>query len=328
MLYLFTGDDEFSIEAAVLRLKQEHQIGSLHFRRVAARLKGEADVDELIQYLLDALTFTIDGEPQLFWFEDLALTAGAPGLAKMQPYLEALADPDAPSMVVISASAIDGRLSLAKWLKANAESQHFDLVAPWEKEALIAQARAIAAKVGVKLSYSAASALVKRVGNSPRLTHQAAQLLALHAGEMTPDLIDGLVPMQTNDGIALARALLQRDVKAAMAELDRSMAQQEPPLRLIALLTQQVRQWIGIKAALAVQPRADNVTLAKMINLSGNPNRIYYLKQEVEAPTLEMLIRLTRLVTATENALKTNGGKANEIRAMRDLVLAVGRVVA
>lgn len=322
MLYFYTGDDEFAIEQAVMALRNQHQIHLLYFNRL--HLGNSLNLDHLVDCLVSAATYTLDGSLQLLWLQDLPIASSTAGLAMIHAQLQELADPQAPSVVVLSSSTVDGRLSLTKWLKAHAHCRTFPRLALWEAEKLVAQAQSIAAAQTLHLDRMAAEMLIDRVGNDIRLLHQAVGVLALHGGAVTAELVHQLIPAQSTDGIAFSRALLARDVAAAMSELERTLLLKESPLRLIALTTSQLRLWLGVKAATLATPGADHASIARAIELPGNPNRVYFLKQEVSAISLLMLVGLLKLVVATEKLLKSG---ADETIAMRQLVLAVGKAI-
>jgi DNA polymerase III subunit delta len=302
-------------------LRDQYDIHPLYFNRL--HLGHSFNLDHLIDSLVNAATYTVDGSLQLLWLQDLPIASSTAGLTAIHFQFKELADPQAPSVVVLSSSTVDGRLSLTKWLKAHAQCQTFSRLALWKAEKLVAQAQSIAAVKAIRLDRMAAEVLINWVGNDTRLLHQAVEVLALHGGVVTAELVHQLIPAQSTDGIAFSRALLARDVVAAMSELERTLMRNEAPLRLIALTTSQLRLWLGVKAATLATPHADHARIARAIELPGSPNRVYFLKQEVAAISLPMLVGLLKQEVATEKLLKSG---ADETIAMRQLVLAVGKV--
>lgn len=331
MIYLMVGNDEFGIEQAVTELRAQHEVSDLNFTRCL--VSGETKPEEVLAKLVEATTLTIDGGSQLLWIRGLPLGGSSGGgtrqdFSRVYELLQALAETEASSqtsIIVVTALKVDSRSAIVKRLRGSCVYREFAKAPLWDQTTWINQARTAGNRVGIALSYPVAQRLVERVGDDPRLIDHAVQVLALHGGEPTTTLLEQLVPLQHGDGIAFARALLERDSATAHAELERLLLNQEPPLKLMALLLTQVRTWIKVRAATDEMPRADNATLAKRIGFEGNPNRIYYLKQEVQGISLPMLIGLLRLVLATEKILKSGSGHYYEQRALRDLVLAVGK---
>lgn len=318
MIYLFTGDDEWQIEQAVQKLVEQHQVPFLSYRR----LRYMGDAEPLLEALVEASTLTLDGSTQLLWLQGLPLNGPQNGgVAVLLAGLEG--DAEQTGVLVLSGSQVDARTTLGKRLKGVAETRHYPRSAPWETAQAADLVYRIARTRGLNLSQQIAAIVVEQTGSDGHLIEQAVEVLALHRGPFTPELITRLVPAQTSRGIEFVRGLLNRDVAAAQRDLEQAMALNEPPLRLLALCLSQMRLWLGVKAATAQYPEADNGTIARMIELSGNPNRVYHLKQEVRAVSLEQLYGLMRLVIATEKAIKTG---SREDLAMQQLVLAVGRV--
>jgi DNA polymerase-3 subunit delta len=310
------GDDEFEIEQAVARIRAESGVRDIDYTHVYA---SDLKRNEVIDHLSLALTLTFDGSPTLLWLDTLTLDDSIKGALYL---LEAIAKADAVSIVVISSPSVDARLGVVKALKAIANTQDFKALAPWQTDLMVERALQLAYEQGLSLTTDCAQALVEQIGTNTRLLHRAIEQLRFWEQPIQPEQVRRFIPSQTTQAERFSQGLLHRDVGRAMQELERHLVQGEPALKLLARTAGQLRVWIGVKAAVSEYPYADSSQIARAIQLPGNPNRVYYLKQEVQHTTLPLLLGLLKLLLATEKAIKSG---ADEATAMRQLVLAVGK---
>ena len=320
MIYLLLGSDEFAIEQAVKRLLTQFEIPEMGMTRLRT-----ANRDQVLLALNNACTLTLDGTLQLLWIQQCKQLIEKGDV--LDRYLEALSGEEAPTLLVLSAEALDGRLKAVKQLKEIATVETYEQISIWQGDELRARVHQCCTQADLKLGRQELSALVEQVSNDSRALQQAIEVLSLYGATgqaVTVEVISALVTRNNANGLEFIKALLKRDCNGALEALEQWLSLGESPLPLLATATGQIRIWVGVKAIITQKPYATNEEIAKALRLSGNPSRVYYLKQEVASMRLESLVALMRMVVTTEYAIKTG---ADSKLVMRRLALAAGGAV-
>ncbi|MGA7932868.1 MAG: hypothetical protein WCA35_04755 [Kovacikia sp.] len=91
---------------------------------------------------------------------------------------------------------------------------------------------------------------------------------------------------------------------------------------MVATLLTQFRTWLWVKSALASGIQ-NNTEIAQLCNV-GNPNRLYYLRQEVATMPLRTLIQVVTKLVDLEMSIKQGSVQTN---AIMPSLLAIARMV-
>ncbi|KAM3109426.1 hypothetical protein ACJ2PR_27615 [Phormidesmis sp. 146-33] len=106
-----------------------------------------------------------------------------------------------------------------------------------------------------------------------------------------------------------------------MRLIDELLARSEPMLVMVVTLLTQFRTWLWVKSALASGIQ-NNTEIAQLCNV-GNPNRLYYLRQEVATTPLRTLVQALTQLVDLDISLKQGVVQAN---AIMPSLLAIARL--
>jgi DNA polymerase III delta subunit len=215
MLYLFTGNDRWSIHRAVKALAQTsgvthvQQINHLQQAINTARMSGLIDPIRLVWLQINQLT--VDSQ------------AVKPTIQQLQTIQEAT-----NILVIQLDSPPDQRTTLGKWLTQNATCKAFNLIPMWQEKDLLAISQQMAQELGANLKADQLTQIVRRVGNDPCDIYGAIEKLQLYAltYPVVDDVIAALVPQTYVQSFDLPKYLIHRQTEAALTIISRTSSQE------------------------------------------------------------------------------------------------------
>ena len=293
------GEDDFAISLEVdeLRCKICHpEWANFNYNKIPP------SPEALIQGINLAMTRPWGQGGRLVWLQDNRGECTENQLQSLEKCLKHL--PDTNTLLLTSKTKPDARLKSTKLLQKYAQFQEFPLIPTWATEQLILNVNKIADRLTINLTSEATDALVEALGNNTRLLHSELQKLRLYAGSRTIEAEDvlTLVSSNTSSSLKLASFIRERNVSAALNCVNNLLNSNEPPLRIVATLVTQFRTWLWVK--LMTQKGASHTVIAQSAEI-GNPNRIYYLKQETQNCSLEQFRNALALLLELELMLKS-----------------------
>lgn len=238
--------------------------------------------------------------------------------------------PDTTLLIFIAAS-IDKRLKLVKHLLKHGQLKEFPLIPPWRSD-LIAQAISQAtAKLNANqnkamklvLSRECVNYLAGAIGNDlTRVDSELRKLKVYAQGKpLTKAEVEALVPCQTQNTLQLAEAMRKGDAAKAVSLLNELLSRSEVPMAIITTLITQFRTWLWVKSTLTDYTKRKDVEIAQLCGIA-NPNRLYYLRQEVAATPVKSLVQAVICLFDMEVSLK-QGSRPN---SMLPVILAITRL--
>ncbi|MEM7552485.1 MAG: DNA polymerase III subunit delta [Cyanobacteria bacterium P01_A01_bin.84] len=182
----------------------------------------------------------------------------------------------------------DKRTALGKWLYQNAQVKECNQISQWDTQAQHTQAIYLSKRIGFICTGSAINELVKRVGNNSRRMHAELQKLkaSVAPSQVEAKHVESLVNDEIGNAINLANACRQRNILKANSILKIINAGNQNPAATFATLITYFKTWLITKEGLINQITDEQI--AQNLSLR-NPNRIYYLKREVEECSIEVL---------------------------------------
>lgn len=165
----------------------------------------------------------------------------------------------------------------------------------------------MASVLDVSLSAEAAECLAAATGNDARRLFNELEKLSTYANGRGVEAEDirAMVANAATTPFQLAGAIGAGNAAEAIALFDDLQANSESAVKIVATLVAQFRTWLWVKA-LVCDGETDNRAIALKAGID-NPNRIYYLRQEVAALSLSRLQRAMRHLLALELTVKTGG---------------------
>jgi DNA polymerase-3 subunit delta len=301
------GEDEFAISWEINQLRSSvcHP-NWLNFNYTKIPPSPEA----LMTGITIAMTRPWGEGGRLVWLQD---NRGECSENQLQSWSNCLNNlPASNTLLLTSKTKPDSRLKSTKLLQKYAQFKEYPIIPLWATEQLAQNVQKIASSLTIILSSQAIEALVTAVGNDTRLLDSELQKLSLYVGERTIEIEDvqTLVSANTSSSLKLANFILQRNLPAALSCVNDLLNSNEPALRIVATLVTQFRTWLWVK--LMSQQGASNQLIASSAEI-GNPNRIYYLKQETQNCTIEQLKDALSGLLELEIMLKTGQNARNSL---------------
>ncbi len=317
MIVLLTGDDQHAIQEQLNQYKAEidTQWLTLCYHRFPA--------DHLDQAISVARTRSLTGGKKLVIVENCHLKQW--GDTELETLQQLVQVPEFTILVFV-ATNVDKRLKVYKHIVKYAKLFEFSLIPPWRtdliEKAIVTQAK----KIKLVLSKDAVEYLAEAIGND--MTRAASELrkLYIYANGRQLELaeVKELVPCQTQNSLQLASAIRQGESNQVLHLLDDLLSRSEPLLVIVATLLTQFRTWLWVKSAIVSGVKKDS-ELAQLCNIS-NPNRIYYLRQEVANTSINALAKAVTMMLDLEMSIKRgadSGAVASHRASSKDLLLII-----
>ncbi|MGK7906287.1 MAG: DNA polymerase III subunit delta [Synechococcus sp.] len=300
-IYLYWGDDRFSLKKAVQALQQKVLDAAwvaFNFDRLGS------GPEETLTGLNQAMTPPLGMGDRLVWLEDTNLLQQCSEdlLQELERTLAAL--PATTHLLLTLHGKPDGRLKSTKLLKKVAKVREFKQVAPWDTDGLVDAVKSAAKNQQVELDRAATTLLAEAVGNDRRKLEMELEKLSLYVPDsvVTAEQVQELVPASASNTFQLAAQLRTGEIEKSLQILMQLLSRNEPPLKIVAVLVGQFRTWLWVRVAIDSGER-DNKAIAQMADL-GNPKRVYFLQKEVQSLNSQQLYRVMELLLDLEYQLK------------------------
>ena len=300
-IYLYWGDDRYSLRKAVQALQQkvlDDAWVAFNFDRLGA---GPEDAQVGLN---QAMTPPLGMGDRLVWLENTQLVQQCSDdlMQELERTLTAL--PGTTHLLLTAAGKLDGRLKSTKLLKKVAKVREFKQIAPWDTDGLMDAVRGAARDKQLQLKGAATALLAEAVGNDRRQLEMELEKLSLYVpdGTVTAEAVRELVPASAYNTFQLAGHLRVGDTEKSLTVLMQLLARNEPPLKMVAVLVGQFRTWLWVRVAIESGER-DNKAIAQMAEL-GNPKRVYFLQKEVRSLSSWQIYRVMELLLNLEYQLK------------------------
>ncbi|MBN3941088.1 DNA polymerase III subunit delta [Nostoc sp. NMS9] len=295
MIVLLTGDDQHAIQERLNQYKAEidAQWLTLCYHRFPA-----AHLDQAISV---ARTRSLTGGKKLVIVENCHLKQW--GDTELETLQQLVQVPEFTILVFV-ATNVDKRLKIYKHLVKYAKFFEFSLIPPWRTDLIEKAIATQAKKIKLVLSKDAVEYLAEAIGND--MTRAATELRKLYIYGTGRQLelaeVKELVPCQTQNSLQLASAIRQGESNQVLHLLDDLLSRSEPLMVIVATLLTQFRTWLWVKSAIVSGVKKDS-ELAQLCSIS-NPNRIYYLRQEVANTSINALAKAVIMVLDLEMSIK------------------------
>lgn len=208
-----------------------------------------------------------------------------------------------PSTVVLI-TPIDTRTRIGKLIKRATTVKQFNCTPSWKINELATNVQQESRTLGVNLPLAVATYIASATGsNSARTTHELEKLATCRGEEtLTFGEIKQLIPNLNHSILELANALKHKNALQVNQLSQQLLSVGEPPLKITATLLTLIRTWLKLKAALKAGIRSDKeLTTATGIS---NPNRLYFLKQDIQGLSTSWLIKSAIALFNLEGEIK------------------------
>lgn len=213
-------------------------------------------------------------------------------------------------LMFTSAAKPSLRHPATKLIQKYGQLLEFAAIPPWKEDELVRRVQTNARAQNLNLAPEAVQYLVEALGNDSARLHNELGKLALYPSDrpLTLAQVQQLVVSSAQTSFQLAEAILAGNVAQALGTVNQLLRQNEPPLKICAVLTSQFRVWGWVKL-LIEQGRDDPAQIAEAISI--NPKRVYFLKKQLQGLKSHQLLACLPLLVELEEALK-QGQSAQE----------------
>ncbi|HEY9867224.1 MAG TPA: DNA polymerase III subunit delta [Candidatus Obscuribacterales bacterium] len=318
-IYLYWGDDDFSLLQAVERLRSavvDPSWDSFNSDRIVSD-----QANSIVIGLNQAMTPPFGPGGRFVWLADTPLMQQCPPEVYQELERTLPVIPDTTTLLLTSANKPDKRLKSTKFLeeqigRSKGELREFSRIKPWETDKLEQQVRTLATERGVNLTPKGIALLAELVGNDIRQLYNELEKLQLFSVNSRQPLsvedISRLVQSNTQNSLKLASCIKAGQTSDALELIADLLLHNEPALKIVATLVSQFRTWLWIKLMMETGVR-DKVEIAKTAEI-GNPNRVFFLQKEVQTPTIGQFQQSLPLLLQLEAHLKRGGEELSTLQ--------------
>ena len=302
MILILVGDDRHGIEKEINKYKHQipQQWQTLNYKRYGCEQLSEA--------IMDAVSISFGDCQKVVVIENCNFREfGESGLELLQP----IAKLPESTHLIFTASSIDRRLKVSKFLLERGKVVEHKLIPPWREDLLLLAVETDARDIELKLTKDAVRYLANAIGNDSERRLKELEKLGMYAGDskLNTSQVANYVPINTQTSLQLDAAIKAGQALLVARLTEELLAKGEPQLKIIATLITQFRAWLWTKLAIAEAGIKTNADIAKVANV-GNINRVYYLRQEVAKCSLPSLARtlvlLFELQISCQQGMKTD----------------------
>ncbi|MEB3278092.1 MAG: DNA polymerase III subunit delta [Lyngbya sp.] len=319
-VYLYWGDDEFSLGKAVDALREsilDPSWCTFNFDKILPD-----SPNPVISGLNQAMTPPFGLGNRLVWLVNTPVTQQCSQEVYQELERTLPVIPQTTTLLLTTANKPDGRLKSTKLLQQHGTIKEFSRIPPWKTDQLEQRVKQVAAEVGVRLTSAGVERIAEAVGNDTQQLYSELEKLKLYAGNDTKPLkieaIATLVQSNTQNSLKLAEAIKAGKTHQALELIAALIDHNEPALRIVATLVGQFRTWLWVKLMIDRQVK-DEREIAKAAEVN-NPKRIYFLRQQVQSLSVQQLQRTLPLLLELETQLKRG---ADEISTLQTHVIAL-----
>ncbi|NJL39233.1 MAG: DNA polymerase III subunit delta [Leptolyngbyaceae cyanobacterium SM1_4_3] len=303
-IYLYWGEDDFTLNRAVMALRDrtlDPDWASFNYDKIPPE-----QPNAITQALNQAMTPPFGAGSRLVWLVETTLCQRCPEetLAELERTLPALSENVV--LLLTTSTKPDGRLKSTKLLQKLGEIREFAAISPWKTDQLMQRVRQAAQEVGVKLTSGAIQLLAEAIGNDTRQLFTELEKLRLYAGSskqpVTEETVALLVTTSTQSSLQLAAAIRQGETAKALSLVADLLNRNEPALRIVMTLVGQFRTRLWVKLMVEAGER-DERAIAQAAEVN-NPKQIYFLQKEISTIPLSRFQQALPLLLELEAGLK------------------------
>ena len=233
----------------------------------------------------------------------------------------ALNIPDSTFLILQNTQKPDSRIKSTKFLKGlindnKAREINHKLPDIWDIDKQIKYLENICMDLNIKLEKDAPQAIIQSIGlDTFRLKNELEKVsLYLSAKYKNKDAIlvsshhiKEIFNDQQSNIFKIIDCLLNNNIHQSIFEINTLLNKGEPPLRLIAGLTSQLRMHTIV---FLFSDEQDIGKISKIAGI-GNPKRIFYLRKNVKHCTAKFLINIMIKLLSIESSLKKGNNPIN-----------------
>ena len=191
MILILVGDDRHGIEKEIDKYKHQipQQWQTLNYKRYGCEQLSEA--------IIDAVSVSFGNCQKVIVIENCNFREfGKSGLELLQPITKL----PKSTHLIFTASSIDRRLKVSKFLLERGTVVEHKLIPPWREDLLIKAVETEARDIGLKLTKDATRYLANAIGNDSERRNKELEKLEVYArdSKLNKSQVANFVPINTN----------------------------------------------------------------------------------------------------------------------------------
>lgn len=293
-VYILYGDDEFNMRKRVEEIKSTLDNEVLNYHHAPDDSNAQAVINEL-------RTTSLMGSKIIHVSNDCLFKDPDKTKKIIKGKFESV--PANNILLITTGKKPASNTVVVKELLKYGVMQEFSRISEWDTRGLSNYIKDAAIKKRLNLSNKTIEYLVENIGTNTELINSELTKIALYIGGRKDIEIEELQKIVSNNysnSIQLAKYCLDGNTEAAYNKLNQ--LQSTHPLQIVAALQTCFRTWFAVKAGI-IEKKVD-AEIASIANIH-NPNRIYFLKQEVRNCSLLRLHNILLILIQLEYELKT-----------------------
>ena len=225
--------------------------------------------------------------------------------------------PDSNYLILFCVHKPDSRMKTTKLLKElikvnKAFESSYNLPDMWDFESQIKHVEEISKNLNINLDKNAAQAIIESIGTeSTRLNSELKKALlyltAKNKTLLTVKDIEFIFFEQQSNIFKIIDSLIAKNISQSLNEINILINQGEPPLKLLAGLTSQIRIHTIV---LLLSDEYDSSKISQIAGIS-NPKRIFFIRKKVKNCDPKFLINLMIKLLDIELFLKRGNNPIN-----------------
>ena len=225
--------------------------------------------------------------------------------------------PDSNYLILFCVHKPDSRMKTTKLLKElikvnKAFESSYNLPDMWDFESQIKHVEEISKNLNINLDKNAAQAIIESIGTeSTRLNSELKKALlyltAKNKTLLTVKDIEFIFFEQQSNIFKIIDSLIAKNISQSLNEINILINQGEPPLKLLAGLTSQIRIHTIV---LLLSDEYDSSKISQIAGIS-NPKRIFFIRKKVKNCDPKFLINLMIKLLDIELFLKKGNNPIN-----------------
>ena len=313
------GDDQSKCDNEVERIIAQN-VSQLWRTLNVSKFNGE-DINQVFQALDEVQTPPLGDGSRVILIKNNPIFNNKDDLLQKKFELHALSIPNSTFLLLQSNQKPDGRVNSTKFLKKLINDNlgkeiSYKLPDFWDSEKQNAYVESISKDLNITLDKGASQTIIESIGlDTLRLKNELEKVsLYLNAkqknkGEImiTSDNIKEIFNDHQSNIFTIISLLLKNDISQSLIEINNLINKGEPPLRLLAGLTSQLRMHTIVLLLYNEQDIGEISKLAGIVN----PKRIYYIRKNVKQCSAKFLIDIMIKLLNIESSLKRGNDPLN-----------------
>ena len=210
-------------------------------------------------------------------------------------------------LIIVCDGKPDERTKVIKLLKTQGEIIGYEIIPSWKEDDIRRHILKVSQHLDVKISGDAIDALMAVTGSDTyRIVSELEKLhIYKDGGKVEKADVMKMLPDMSGNIFKCISAIATGDKQNALTLIDALFQANEHPIKLHAAMVSTIRTWLFVKE---LTGKADNTSIATEAGI-GNPQRVYFLSQEVKNIKLEWIVKCLIGLSDLEFKLKRGGGE-------------------